>query len=123
MRPADVEGLGNRNPGTADNRTLGRFPSLEFYEEVLFYYRYVVMNQLHLPAKLRQSTSCATASLCVDGPCKYALKTRFQKFEEELALVLALRLVLACLDDEMEAHMLAGVRNRIRAEYRDYATT
>jgi hypothetical protein len=70
--------------------------------------------------------SYATAALCVGGPWKYTLTAgssfeehmpKLLQFQKEVALVLALRLVWACFGDEMEACMLALMRNLIRAAY------
>lgn len=75
------------------------------------------------------------AVLCIGGPCKYTLKKgsgvtedwlcqhvvpnilQSKRFHRQVAVVLALPILWACFDEEMEAYMLPALRNRIRAVY------
>ena len=75
--------------------------------------------------------------MCVGGPCRYALKQgsgvsdnwlwqyvvpnilRSQHIQDRVALVLALPLVWAAFDNDMENYMPATLRNRIRTAYED----
>ena len=90
--------------------------------------RYVSVNLSYPDAKV------ATA-LCVGGPCMYQLKPgsgvttgwlrqhvvpnmlHSHNLQESVVMVLAIPLLWAALDHEMEAYMLAPLRNRIRAGY------
>lgn len=90
--------------------------------------RYVSVNLPYPDAKV-------AAALCVGGPCRYALKQGSgvtddwlrqyvvpnilpsQCIQERVALVLALPILWAAFDDEMEAYMPATLRNRIRTAY------
>ena len=90
--------------------------------------RYIDVNLPFPDAKV-------AAALCVGGPCKYALKEgsgvteqwlcehvvpsilQSQRFHRHVAVVLALPILWACFDDEMEAYMPPEMRNRIRAAY------
>jgi hypothetical protein len=75
------------------------------------------------------------ATLCVGGPCKYALKEgsgvtehwlcqfvvphmlQSARFQRPVALVLALPILWACFEDRMEEYMPPALRNRILAAY------
>jgi hypothetical protein len=90
--------------------------------------RYVSVNLPYPDAKV-------AAALCVGGPCMYQLEQgsgvtdawlrqyvvpnilRSDNIQEAVAMVLALPLLWAAFDDEMEAYMPAPLRNRIRAAY------
>jgi hypothetical protein len=92
--------------------------------------QYVSVNLPYPDAKV-------AAALCVGGPCRYALKQgsgvsdnwlrqyvvpnilRSQHIQDRVALVLALPLVWAAFDNDMENYMPATLRNRIRTAYED----
>ena len=92
--------------------------------------RYIDVNLPYPDAKV-------AAALCVGGPCKYVLKNgsgitsnwlyqhvvpnmrQSQHITDQVALVLALPLLWACLSPDMQAYLPGELRNRICTAYQN----
>jgi hypothetical protein len=90
--------------------------------------RYIDVNLPYPDAKV-------AATLCIGGPCKYALKAgsgittnwlhehvvphirQSEHIAENVATMLALPLLWACFNPEMQAYIPAALRNRVHAAY------